>query len=91
MMKGTRTPPRFIRPMEWPKVDQLAEGELCEYELKLDGCIAIKEEDDAQLFSRNGNLFQCKIPIATGRCSKAAWDRRKRIEREFADLRDPLQ
>ena len=45
-------------------MDRIPEGELWQYELKLDGyrCIAIKQDDDAQLFSRNGNCFNAKFP-----------------------------
>jgi ATP-dependent DNA ligase len=44
-MKGSRTPLRFIRPMECLKVDRIPEGELGQYELKLDGyrCIVTKQ------------------------------------------------
>jgi bifunctional non-homologous end joining protein LigD len=64
MMKRAGTPLRFFRPMECLKVDRIPEGELWQYELKLDGyrCITIKEHDDAQLFSRNGNCFNAKFP-----------------------------
>ncbi len=63
-MKRAGTPLRFFRPMECLKVDRIPEGELWQYELKLDGyrCIAIKEHGDAQLFSRNGNSFNAKFP-----------------------------
>jgi bifunctional non-homologous end joining protein LigD len=64
MMKRKPPPLRFIRPMECLKVDLIPEGELWQYELKLDGyrCIAIKQYSDAQLFSRNGNSFNAKFP-----------------------------
>jgi len=45
-------------------VDHIAEGELWRYELKLDGygTIAIKEDCQVDLFSRNGNSFNSKFP-----------------------------
>jgi bifunctional non-homologous end joining protein LigD len=81
MMKRGRTPLRFCRPMECLKVDRISEGELWQYELKLDGyrCIAIKEHGDAQLFSRNGNSFNAKFP------SLLAAIRRLRVKRYILD------
>ncbi len=57
-------PLRCIPPMECLEVDQIPEGELWQYELKLDGyrTIAIKEHGDVRLFSRNGNSFDSKFP-----------------------------
>lgn len=56
-------PLRFRRPMECLEVDRIAEGELWQYELKLDGyrIIAIKQDGEVQLFSRNGNSFNSKV------------------------------
>jgi DNA ligase D-like protein (predicted ligase) len=80
-MKRARTPLRFCRPMECLKVDRIPEGELWQYELKLDGyrCIAIKEHGDAQLFSRNGNSFNAKFP------SLLAAVKRLRVKRYILD------
>ena len=51
--------------MECLKVNRIPEeGELWQYEIKLDRyrCIAMKQGNDAQLFSRNGNPFNAKFP-----------------------------
>ena len=63
-MQKMPAPLRCIPPMECLEVDQIPEGELWQYELKLDGyrTIAIKEHGDVRLFSRNGNSFDSKFP-----------------------------
>jgi DNA ligase D-like protein (predicted ligase) len=55
---------RFIPPMECLEVHQIPEGELWQYELKLDGyrTIAIKQDGEVGLFSRNGTPFNSKFP-----------------------------
>ena len=59
---------RFIPPMECLEVHQIPEGELWQYELKLDGyrTIAIKQGGEVGLFSRNGTPFNSKFPSVLG-------------------------
>jgi ATP dependent DNA ligase domain len=55
---------RFIPPMECLEVHRIPEGNLWQYELKLDGyrAIAVKQNEDVDLFSRNGTPFNSKFP-----------------------------
>lgn len=71
-MQKMPAPFRFIPPMECLEVDRIPEGELWQYELKLDGyrTIAIKQDGDVQLFSRNGNFFNSKFPSILGRAGR---------------------
>jgi DNA ligase D-like protein (predicted ligase) len=63
-MQKMPAPLRFIPPMECLEVHQIPEGELWRYELKLDGyrTIAIKQDGEIDLFSRNGSSFNSKFP-----------------------------
>jgi len=63
-MQKMPAPLRFIPPMECLEVDRIPEGNLWQYELKLDGyrTLAIKEDRDVHFFSRNEASFNSKFP-----------------------------
>jgi DNA ligase D-like protein (predicted ligase) len=63
-MQKMPAPLRFIPPMECLEVNKVPEGGLWQYELKLDGyrTIAIKQDDEVELFSRRGSSFNSKFP-----------------------------
>lgn len=63
----------FISPMECLEVDQIPEGDLWQYELKLDGyrTIAIKQNGEVDLFSRNGISFNSKFPSVVKRLEES--------------------
>ena len=58
---------RFIEPMEYLPVENIPEGKLWTYELKLDGyrLVAVKAEDDC----KSGPHVPCKSPRIKVRCS----------------------
>jgi DNA ligase D-like protein (predicted ligase) len=63
-MQKMPAPLLFIPPMECLEVHQIPEGDFWQYELKMDGyrTIAIKQDGEVDLFSRNGRLFNSKFP-----------------------------
>ena len=63
-MQKEPAPLHFISPMECLEVDQLPEGELWQYELKLDGYRTIAIKQNVKLFVlAQRNLLQLEISI----------------------------